>query len=84
MTLASVFNPFSASLILLYGVGSSFGLTWGLLLLTADFRWSHASGLAGGFCANFEANRGFQRIWSLLRRRASDGDEARGSIGEGM
>ena len=33
MTLAAVFNPFSASLILLSGVGASLGLTWGLLLI---------------------------------------------------
>lgn len=33
MTLAAVFNPFSASLIRLSGVGASFGLTWGLLLI---------------------------------------------------
>jgi hypothetical protein len=33
MTLASVFNPFSPTLILLSGVGASFGLTWGLLLI---------------------------------------------------
>jgi len=33
MTLASVFNPISPSLILLSGVGASFGLNWGLLLV---------------------------------------------------
>lgn len=33
MTLASIFNPFSRSLILLSGIGASFGLTWGLLLI---------------------------------------------------
>jgi hypothetical protein len=33
MTLASVFNSISPSLILLSGVGASFGLNWGLLLV---------------------------------------------------
>ena len=32
MTTASAFNPISPSLILLSGVGASFGLNWGLLL----------------------------------------------------
>ena len=33
MTIAAIFNPISPSLILMSGVGASFGLTWGLLLL---------------------------------------------------
>lgn len=33
MTFASVFNPYGPGLILLSGVGASFGLTWGLLLI---------------------------------------------------
>ena len=33
MTMASVFNPFGRQLILMSGIGASFGLTWGLLLV---------------------------------------------------
>lgn len=33
LTLASVFNPFSPSLILMSGAGASFGVTWGLFFI---------------------------------------------------
>jgi len=60
MTLASVFNPISPSLILMSGAGASFGLNFGLLFVPAMV------GACGGQEANVSASLSFSLRWVAL------------------